>query len=162
MQTCTSVANMLFDTIRKAILAEFDHSGGSRPDQSHVADKISAIKWKGKPPHFFKQKGADSESATNNAGPSSSKKRCDHKKGKKPQGSSHHQSHFASTAMVVDRTANMQQATISHAMIVLQPHGLVHPRQQLCHSNPRASLMRVSPSNSLPRPLPVKQASQVH
>ena len=57
VQTCTSVANVSFNAIRKAILAEFDCSGGSRPDQSHVADKISAIKWKGKPPHFSKQKG---------------------------------------------------------------------------------------------------------
>ena len=48
VQTCTSVANMSFDAICKAILAEFDCSGGSHPDQSHVADKISAIKRKGK------------------------------------------------------------------------------------------------------------------
>ena len=122
VQTCTSVANMLFDTIRKAILAKFNRSSGSHLDQTHVTDKISAIKQKGKPPHFFKQKGADSSSATNNAGPSSSKKRHEHKKGKKPQGNSHHQSHFASTAMVVDRPANaQQQATVSHPMIVLQP-----------------------------------------
>ena len=32
MQTCTSVANVSFDAIHKAILAEFDCSGGSRPD----------------------------------------------------------------------------------------------------------------------------------
>ena len=122
VQTCTSVANMLFDVIRKAILAEFNCSGGSRPDQTHVADKISAIKRKGKPPHFFKQKGADSLSATNDAGPSSSKKRCECKKGKKPQGNSHHQSHFASMAMVVDWPANaQQQATVSRPMIALQP-----------------------------------------
>ena len=122
MQTCTSVANMLFDVIRKAILAEFDHSSGSRPDQTHVADKISAINWKGKPPHFSKQKGADSSSATNNAGPSSWKKRREHKKGKKPQGNSHHQSHFASMAMVVDRPAYaQQQATVSCPTIALQP-----------------------------------------
>ena len=122
MQTCTSVVNMSFDAIRKAILAEFDHSGGSCPDQTHVADKISAIKWKGKPPHFSKQKGADSESGTNDAGPSSSKKRHDRKKGKKPQGNSHHQSHFASTVMVVDRPAYVQQqAMVSRPMIALQP-----------------------------------------
>ena len=120
MQTCTSVANMSFDAIHKAILAEFDCSSGSRPDQSHVTDKISAIKHK--PPHFSKQKGADSSSATNNAGPSSSKKRRDQKKGKKPQGNSHHQSHFASMAMMVDRTADTQQrAMVSHPTIALQP-----------------------------------------
>ena len=120
MQTCTSVANMLFDAIHKAILAEFNHSNGSRPDQTHAADKISAIKWKGKPPHFSKQKGADSSSATNDAGPSSLKKRHEHKKGKKPQGNSHHQSHFASTAMMVNRTADAQQrAMVSHPTIAL-------------------------------------------
>ena len=90
VQTCTSVANMLFDTIRKAILAKFNRSSGSHLDQTHVTVKISAIKQKGKPPHFFKQKGADSSSATNNAGPSSSKKRHERKNGKKPQGNSHH------------------------------------------------------------------------
>ena len=52
VQTCTSVVNMSFNAIRKAILAEFDRSGGSRPDQSHVADKISAIKRIGKAPKF--------------------------------------------------------------------------------------------------------------
>ena len=36
VQTCTAVVNVLFDMIRKAILAEFNHSGGSRPDQIHV------------------------------------------------------------------------------------------------------------------------------
>ena len=60
VQTCTSVANMSFDAICKAILAEFDQSSGSRPDQSHVADRIFAIKRKGKAPKFSKQKGADS------------------------------------------------------------------------------------------------------
>jgi hypothetical protein len=93
---------MSFDAMRKAILAEFDHSGGSRPDQSHVADKISAIKQKGKPPHFSNQKRADSSLANNDAGPSSSKKRCECKKGKKAQGYSHHQSHIASMLMMVN------------------------------------------------------------
>ena len=50
----TNNSNVLFDAIRKVILAEFNHSGESCPDQSHVMDKISAIKWKGKPPHFSK------------------------------------------------------------------------------------------------------------
>ena len=113
---------MSFDVIRKAILAEFDRSSGSRPDQSHVADKISVIKWKGKPLHFSKQKGADSESANNDAGPSSSKKRCECKKGKKAQGYSHHQSHVASMVMMVNQSANVQQqATVSCPMIALQP-----------------------------------------
>ena len=121
VQTCTSVANMSFDAIHKAILAEFDRSGGSCPDQTYVTDKISVIKQKGKPPHFSKQKGADSLSATNDTGPSSSKKRCDRKKGKKPQGGSHHQSHFASMTMVADGPAYVQQqATVSHPTIVLQ------------------------------------------
>ena len=103
-------------------MAEFDHSGGSCPNQSHVADKISAIKWKGKPPHFSKQKGADSESANNDTGPSSSKKRHECKKGKKAQGYSHHQSHIVSMAMMVNQSANMQQqAMVSRPMIALQP-----------------------------------------
>ena len=120
VQTCTVVVNVSFDTIHKAILAEFNCRSGSRPDQTHVADKISVIKQKGKPPHFSKQKGADSSSTMNDAGPSSSKKRHDRKKGKKPQGGSHHQSHFTSSAMVVDKTANMQQqAMVSHPMIAL-------------------------------------------
>ena len=77
------MANVSFDAIQKVILAEFDRSGGSRPDQSHVADKISAIKWKGKAPKFSKQKGGDSSSANNDDGPSSSKRRHDRKKAKK-------------------------------------------------------------------------------
>ena len=122
VQTCTSVANVSFNVIHKAILAEFDRSSGSHPDQSHVADKISAIKQKGKPPHFSKQKGADSSSANNDDGPSSSKKRHEHKKAKKAQGYSHHQSHVASMAMMVDQSANVQQqATVSRPMIALQP-----------------------------------------
>ena len=103
-------------------MAEFNCSGGSCPDQSHVADKISAIKQKGKPPHFSKQKGADSLSANNDTGPSSSKKRHEQKKGKKAQGNSHHQSHIASMAMMVDGPANVQQqAMVSCPMIALQP-----------------------------------------
>ena len=116
VQTCTSVANVSFDAIRKAILAEFDRSGGSRPDQTHVADKLSTIKRKGKAPKFSKQKGADSSSANNDDGPSSSKKRRDRKKTKKAN--SHHQSHVASMAMVVDAPAT---ATVSCPMIALQP-----------------------------------------
>ena len=122
VQTCTSVANMSFDMIRKAILAEFDHSGGSRPNQSHVADRISAIKRKGKAPNFSKQKGADSLSANNDDGPSSSKKRRDRRKAKKAQGNSHHQSHIASMAMMVDQSAKVQlPATVNRPMIALQP-----------------------------------------
>ena len=120
VQTYTSVANMSLDAIRKAILAEFDHSGGSRPDQTHVADKISAIKWKGKAPKFSKQKSADSSSANNDDGPSSSKKRRDRKKAKKAN--SHHQSHVASMEMVVDESVIVQPpATVSRPMIALQP-----------------------------------------
>ena len=106
----------------KGHLAEFDCSSGSRPDQSHVTDKISAIKRKGKAPKFSKQKGADSSSANNDDGPSSSKKRHDRKKAKKAQGNSHHQSHVASMAMVVDQSAKVQPlATVSRPMIALQP-----------------------------------------
>ena len=120
VQTCTSVANVSFNAIRKAILAEFDRSGGSHPDQTHVTDKISAIKQKGKAPKFSKQKGADSLSANNDDGPSSSKKRRGRKMAKKAN--SHHQSHVASMAMVVDELAKVQlPATVSRPMIALQP-----------------------------------------
>ena len=57
VQTCTSVANVSFDAIRKAILAEFDRSSGSRPDQTHVIDKITAKKRKGKPLTFLNRRG---------------------------------------------------------------------------------------------------------
>ena len=122
MQTCTAVANVSFDAIRKAILAEFDCSGGSRTDQTHVADKITAIKRKGKPPHFSKQKGANNDSpADNQAGPSSSKCWRDQQgHGKRPQGDSHHHSHFASLAVEGPATAQ-QQAVDIRPMIALQP-----------------------------------------
>ena len=57
VQTSTSVANVSFDTIWKAILAEFDPSSGNRPDQTHVIDKITAKKWKGKPLTFLNRRG---------------------------------------------------------------------------------------------------------
>ena len=122
MQTCTAVANVSFDAIRKAILAEFDRSGGSCNDQTHVADKITAIKRKGKPPNFSKQKGANNNSPANDeAGPSSSKRQRDRKgHGKKPQGDSHHHSHFASMAVEGPAAAQWQAADIC-PMIALQP-----------------------------------------
>ena len=121
VQTCPAVVNVSFDNIWKAILAEFDRSGGSRNDQTHVADKISAIKRKGKPPHFSKQKGANRSPANDEAGPSSSKWRRDCKgQGNKPPGASHHQSHVAS--MAVDGPVAVQrQAADSCPMIALQP-----------------------------------------
>ena len=115
VQTCPAVANVSFDAIRKAVLAEFDRSGGSRTDQTHVADKITAIKRKGKPPHFSKQKGANNSPPANaDGGPSSSKRRRDRaNRGKKPQGDSHHHTHFASTVEVSGPAAR--------PMIALQP-----------------------------------------
>ena len=64
--------------IQKAILAEFDHRGGSRqPDQTHIADKLSAKKRKGKTPQFKQQRGTNHQStADDQAGPSSNKRRC--------------------------------------------------------------------------------------
>ena len=121
IQMCPGVANVSFNNIQKAILAEFNRSGGSRNDQTHVADKISAIKRKGKPPHFSKQKGANNSSANDEAGPSSSKRRRDHKgQGNKPQGASHHHSHIASMAMEGSATVQRQTAD-SRPMIALQP-----------------------------------------
>ena len=41
---------------------------------------------------------------------------------RRQEGNSHHQSHFASMAMMVDRTADVQQrAMVSHPTIALQP-----------------------------------------
>ena len=40
VQMCAAVANVSFDAIRKAILAEFDRSSGSRQqDQTHIAEE---------------------------------------------------------------------------------------------------------------------------
>ena len=100
VQTTQAVANVNFVNIRTAILAEFDRSGGSRPDQTHIADKISAVKRKGKSPQFSKQQKTNSyDPASTEAGPSNQKqsRRNRPKRGSKPQGdSSHHHSHLAS------------------------------------------------------------------
>ena len=104
------------------LLAEFNRSGGSHNDQTHVTEKMTAIKRKGKLPHFSKQKGANNNSPANNeAGPSSSKRQRDCKShGKKPQGYSHHHSHFASLAVEGPAAAQWQAADIC-PMIALQP-----------------------------------------
>jgi hypothetical protein len=98
VQTTTAIANVAFATIRTAILAEHDRLGGTKQNQSHIADKISAVKRKGKSPKYSNQRQTDYEPASNEAGPSSSKKRRGKGKGKGKapgQGSNHH-SHLAS------------------------------------------------------------------
>ena len=103
VQTCAAVTNVSFDAIRKAILAEFDRSGRSRQqDQTHIADKLSAIKRKGKTPQFKQQRGTNHQStADDQASPSSNKRRCNcPNRGPKPGGNSHHHSHLASTLML--------------------------------------------------------------
>ena len=103
VQTCAAVTNVSFDAIRKAILAEFDRSGGScQQDQTHIADKLSAIKRKGKTPQFKQQRGTNHQStADDQAGPSSNKRRRNRpNRGPKPRGNSHHHSHLASTSML--------------------------------------------------------------
>jgi len=75
VQTTAAIANVSFTAIRTAILAEHDRSGGTRQNQTHIADKISAVKRKGKNPQFSKQKGSNSyEPASNEAGPSNPKR----------------------------------------------------------------------------------------
>jgi hypothetical protein len=101
VQTTTQVANVAIGGICTAIMAEHDRLGGTRQNQSHVADKISAVKRKGKSPKFSNQRSTDYEPASNEAGPSSFKKRGSRGgkgKGKAPgQGQgSHHHSHLAS------------------------------------------------------------------
>ena len=101
VQTTNAVANVAIAAIRTAILAEHDRLGGTKQNQSHIADKISAVKRKGKSPKFSSQRNTDYEPASNEAGPSSSKKRRSRGgrgKGKQPvQGQgSHHHSHLAS------------------------------------------------------------------
>ena len=76
VQTTQQVANVSFTNIRTAILAEHDRLGGTRQNQQHIADKISAVKRKGKSPKFSKQRDTDSyQPADSEAGPSSKRRR---------------------------------------------------------------------------------------
>ena len=75
VQTTTTVANVAFADIRTAILAEHDRLGGTKQNQHHIADKISAVKCKGKSPKFSSQCKTDYEPASDEAGPSSNKRR---------------------------------------------------------------------------------------
>ena len=75
VQTTTTVANVTFAAIRTAILAEHDHLGGTKQNQHHITDKISAVKRKGKLPKFSSQCQTDYEPASDEAGPSSKKRR---------------------------------------------------------------------------------------
>ena len=102
VQTTTAIANVSFTAIRTAILAEHDRLGGTRQNQSHIADKISAVKRKGQSPRFSNQSRANHEPASSEAGPSNPNKKKrgarGKGKGKQPQSQqgSHHHSHLAS------------------------------------------------------------------
>jgi hypothetical protein len=53
------MANITFDGVRDAIMAEFEHT--ARPAQlAHQADKISAVKHKCQSPHFKEQRKSNS------------------------------------------------------------------------------------------------------
>jgi hypothetical protein len=55
------MANVTFDGVRDAIMAEFEHI--ARPAQlAHQAHKISAVKHKGQSPHFKEQRNSNSAS----------------------------------------------------------------------------------------------------
>jgi hypothetical protein len=90
----------VWDHICDAVLTEFNRKGGSRADQTHIADRLSAVKRKGKSPQFSKQKGTnDYRPATDEAGPSNPQKRRRNRpnRGKTSSGS-HQHSHVASMA----------------------------------------------------------------
>ena len=71
VQATTTVANVDFAAIHTAILAEHDRLGGTKQNQSHIADKISAVRRKGKSPKFSNQHSTDYKPGSNEAGPSS-------------------------------------------------------------------------------------------
>ena len=75
VQITNAVANVMFADIWTAILAEHDRLGGTKQNQHHIADKISAVKRKGKSPKFSSQHQTDYEPASDKAGPSSKKRR---------------------------------------------------------------------------------------
>ena len=85
VQQQQTVNTITFTTIQTAILAEFKCSGGNHNHQSHTADKISAVKRKGKSPNFQKQKAtADNNyTAKQEACPSNQKKHCTNCQSKK-------------------------------------------------------------------------------
>ena len=114
VQTTNAVASVAIAAIRTAILAEHDRLGETKQNQSHIADKISAVKRKGKSPKFSNQRNTDYEPASNKAGPSSSKKRRlrgGRGKGKQPGESqgSHHHSHLASWLEMNEELQNRPQ-----------------------------------------------------
>ena len=126
-QTTQAVANVTFAAIRTAIMAEHDHLGGTKQNQSHIADKLSEVKRKGKSPKFSNQQDTDYAPASNKAGPSSSKRRRGrgnkNGKGKAPghgQGS-HHHSHLASQLEMKAPAAVQQQQAVRLPQIALQP-----------------------------------------
>ena len=127
VQTTTTVANVAFTDIRTAILAEHDCLGGTKQNQHHITDKISAVKHKGKSPKFSSQRQTDYEPASDEAGPSSSKRRDrgnrhGHGRGKPSGAGSHHHSHLASWLdMEKASAAVQQQKAVSRPQIALQP-----------------------------------------
>ena len=129
VQTTNAVANVTFAAIRTAILAEHDHLGGTKQNQHHITDKIhvSAVKRKGKSPKFSSQHQTDYEPASDEAGPSSKKRRDrgnrhGHGRGKPSGSGSHHHSHLASQLEMEKASAAVQQQkAVSRPQIALQP-----------------------------------------
>lgn len=134
VQTTNAIANIAIAAICTAILAEHDRLGGTKQNQSHITDKISAVKRKGKSPKFSNQRNTDYEPASNEAGPSSSKKRRSRGgkgKGRQPSQSqgSHHHSHLASRLEMNEGpnkdpqswSAKLQAQRAERPQIALQP-----------------------------------------
>jgi hypothetical protein len=111
VQATTTVVGVSFDTIRGAVLTEFNRQGGTKADRTHIADNLSAVKRKGKSPQFSNQrKTNDHHPASDEAGPSNPQKRRRNRpnRGKTSSGS-HQHLHVASMA-------DMQQELDNHPL----------------------------------------------
>jgi hypothetical protein len=104
------MANITFDDVRDAIMAEFEHI--ARPAQlAHQADKMSAIKRKGQSPRFKEQRKSNSASrpATEALHGESSVKRT-RKGGKREKACKAHAAHnIVSSAFVPSAVLNCMQ-----------------------------------------------------
>jgi hypothetical protein len=100
VQATTTVAGVSFDTICGAILTESNRQGGTKADRTHIADRLSAVKRKGKSPQFSNQKKTnDHRPASDEAGPSNPQKRRRNRPNRgKTSSASHQHSHVASMA----------------------------------------------------------------
>ena len=142
-----------FTAIQTTILAEFEHSGGNHNHQSHTADKISAVKRKGKLPNFQKQKATADNNYTANqeAGPSNQKKRCANHQSKKGKGrnNSHQHFHIANRLEKVELGQLQLAPALQHPMITLQPSRVGLLTMTIASIKP-SSITYVSKSTNLP------------